>query len=333
MRITREILYKIAADTVAKRVRTDRSLLAVYLHGSLMDENPLLGGATDIDLVFVHDDNPPEGREIEILTDEVHLDIAHHARHEYRDPRTLRLHPWLGPTIVGCKILYDPQHFMDFTQASVGGQFYRPDFVLQRGRGMVEHARQMWFSLHGMTADPTAEDFDLYLKAVEHVANGIASLEGPPLTERRFLIRFPKRAEAVEKPGLYAGLIGLLGGAKVEAGTIESCLDGWQAALDSIAMEEIPAGLHPGRQSYYRRAFEAMLEGEHPHDVLWPLLRTWTSAILQLHQEAVERETWKNTLEQWDLMGSGFHQRVSALDAYLDVVEETMETWGVKHGA
>jgi hypothetical protein len=332
MRITRKILYKIATDTVTKRTRSDLSLLSIYLHGSLLFENPLLGGATDIDLVFIHDDNPPIDREIEVLTDEVHLDIAHHSRNEYRETRTLRLHPWLGPTIVGCRILYDPQHFMDFIQASVGGQFYLPEYVLGRGRSLVEHARQMWLSLHVMTNDPNAEDFDLYLKAVEHAANGIASLNGPPLTERRFLLQFPKRAESVDKPGLYPGLLGLLGGANVEAETIRECLDDWQSAFEAIPSAEIPTDLHPGRQAYYRRAFEALLGGEHPQDVLWPLLRTWTTAILQIPQDAEVRLNWQSTLEQWGLMGSDFHQRVSALDAYLDVIEETLETWGKEHG-
>jgi hypothetical protein len=333
MRITRQILFKVANDTVAKRTRTDLSLLSIYLHGSLLSEKPLLGGATDIDLVFIHDDNPPLEREIEVLTEEIHLDIAHHARSEYRETRTLRLHPWLGPTIMGCKILYDPQHFMDFIQASVGGQFYRPDYVLERGRGMVEHARQIWLSLHTMTNDPSVEDFDLYLKAVEHVANGVASLYGPPLTERRFLVHFPQRAEAIEKPGLYPGLLGLLGGASVEAEAIQHCLDAWQAAYGAIPESQVPADLHPGRQAYYRRAFDALLNGERPHDVLWPLLRTWTSIILQLPEGANEKTNWQETLEHWELMGAGFHQRVTALDAYLDVVEETLEQWGREHGA
>jgi hypothetical protein len=61
-------------------------------------------------------------------------------------------------------------------------------------------------------------------------------------------------------------------------------------------------------------------------------LRTWTTAILQIPQDAEVRLNWQSTLEQWGLMGSDFHQRVSALDAYLDVIEETLETWGKEHG-
>lgn len=333
MRITQEILRKIANDTVAKRTRKDRSLLSVYLHGSLLEETFLLGGTTDIDLVFIHDNNPQIKREIEALTDEVHLDIAHHPRSEYRDTRTLRLHPWLGPTIVGCKILYDPQHFMDFTQASVGGQFYRPDFVLERGRGMVEHGRQIWFSLHVMADEPDLDDFSLYLKAVEHVVNGIASLSGPPLTERRLLVNFPERAEAVGKPGLYPGLLGLLGGANVKVDLLRACLDDWIAACEAIPTAEVPISLHPGRRGYYKQAFETLLSGERPHDVLWPLLRTGTYALQKLPEGKEEARNWHRHLEELGLMGAGFHQRVAALDVYLDTVEETLEAWARDHGA
>lgn len=332
MRITQETLHRIANDTVAKRTRTDRDLLSIYLHGSLLDESPLIGGTTDIDLVFIHDDSPFVEREIVVLTDEVHLDIAHHARSEYRDTRTLRLHPWLGPTIVGCKVLYDPQHFMDFIQASVGGQFYRPDFVLGRGRGMVEHARQMWLSLHVMTANPGIDEFIMYLKAVEHVINGVASLSGPPLTERRFLLQFPDRAEAVEKPGLYAGLLGLLGVANVDIDVLRTCVEAWQSAYDAIPTDNAPAELHPGRRAYYLRAFEALLNGKNYQDVLWPLLRTWTNAVVQLPEAADERSLWYKHLDQIGLMGAGFRQRVAALDAYLDTVEELIEIWARFHG-
>lgn len=132
MRITPETLHKIAHDTIANRSRTDHSLLAAYLQGSLLTDSPLLGNTADIDLFLVHTSEVELARELVRLTDDVHLDIAHHTHTLYRQPRTLRLHPWLGPAVYGCKILYDPQHFMDFAQASVRAQFHRPDNVIAR---------------------------------------------------------------------------------------------------------------------------------------------------------------------------------------------------------
>lgn len=333
MRITPATLLKIARDTAARLARKDLNLLSVYLHGSVLEDLPLLGGTTDIDLVCVHIEDVGVQREIERLTDEIHLDIAHHTRTDYGNTRELRVHPWLGPTIFGCKILYDPQHFMDLTQANVRGQFNRPEFILERSRGQAEHARQMWLTMYNMSADPGLDEVNLYLRAVEHVANAVTSLSGPLLTERRFLIRFPERAAAVGRQGFYPGLLGLLGGPNVDPETLQDWLQAWQSAYEGIPKGEVPPRLHPHRLNYYRRAFEYILGGERPLGVLWPMLRTWTKAVSLLPEESGERGSWQEALHRLGLLGSGFSERVAALDAYLDTVEETLEEWGRDSGA
>ena len=144
MRINRETLLKIAEQTVAQRVRNDRDIMAAYLSGTLLEENYLLGGTADVDLTFLHMDKPTIEREVQRLTDEVHLDMTHYDQRDFSQARKLRLHPWLGPTIYAAKILHDPQHFLDFTQASVRGQFYRPDYILERAHQQLRHARDIW---------------------------------------------------------------------------------------------------------------------------------------------------------------------------------------------
>lgn len=333
MRITRQVLHKVAQDTVAQRARTDRDVLSAYLHGSLLENDPLLGGATDIDLVFVHNDGVIVAREIKRLTDEVHLDISHHDRSEYRRTRELRVHPWMGPTIFRCKILYDPQHFMDFTQASVRGQYNRPENVLARSQGQAEHARQMWFELEALEGDPILDNVRTYLRAVEHAANAVASLNGPPLTERRLLLRFPARAEAIRRPGLYPATLGLLGAPNVDADMLKAWLEVWEQAYRAVPTETAPVRLHADRYTYYRRAFETTLSGDGPHNLLWPLVRTWVDAVAQLPPQAPERDAWASCFEKLGLYGVGFRERVAALDAYLDMVEEILEAWARANGA
>ena len=332
MRINLETLMKIAKETSERRARTDRDLLAVYLHGSLLEGDPLLGGTTDIDLVFIHFDEVLTPREIQRLTDEVHLDIAHHARREYHQARSLRLHPWIGPTLFAGKVLYDPQHFLDFTQASVRSQFNRPDYVLGRAYSQAKHARQMWLSLHEQSDEPGWDEVELYLRAVGHVANAVASLSGAPLTERRLLLKFPARAEAVAKPGLYAGLLGLLGGSNVDGATLQSWLSLWEEAYRSVPVMNAPARLHPERRLYYQRAMEKILESERPQNILWTLLNTWTQAIGLMPADAKERQAWQEIVQHLGLWGEEFRQRVNALDAYLDNVEEVLEQWGRHKG-
>src|SRR4030042_1675751 len=97
MRINRNMLLKIANDTVDKYVNEDRSIVAIYLQGSLLTDSPLIANTADIDLFFIHSDEVPLEREIVRVSGEVNLDISHHSHRLYRQPRELRVHPWLGP--------------------------------------------------------------------------------------------------------------------------------------------------------------------------------------------------------------------------------------------
>jgi hypothetical protein len=333
MRLDKENLLNLTRDFVAERTRSDYRILAVFLCGALLGEEYLLGGTADIDLIFIHIIDVPFKREVVRLADEVHLDIAHHTQEEYSRPHQLRSHPWLGPTLFECKPLHDPRHFIDFTQAGVRGQFDRPDYVLARARSQAEHARQIWSSLTLASTEPGPKELEIYLRSVNHAANAIALLSGPPLTERRFLIGFPRKAEAVGRPGLFPGLLGLLGGPNVEVDDLRLWFPSWQETLAALPQSECPPTLHPDRRLYYLRAFEAILEMEEPRAVLWPLLSTWTQAALVLPADAPQQEAWRSAFQYLGLAGAGFGERLAALDAYLDLVEETLADWAKQTGA
>jgi hypothetical protein len=332
MRITPEILRKIARDTVTQRTRSNRDILAVYLIGSLLTEDPLIGGTTDIDLVFIHNGEAPLQREIIRLTDEVHIDIAHHSRYIYHQPRDLRIHPWMGPNIYSCKLLYDPQHFMDFTLASVSGQFFQPENAIVRANVQVEQARQTWLSYQLEIPDTGPKEIETYLRAVCNAANALASLYGSPLAERRLLLEFPQRAQAAGRPGLYKGLLGLLGAAHADAEKLKSWLPSWIAAAEAIPPNNTPPRLHPQRTPYYLRAFEAFLSSPEPMNALWPLLLTWNQAINLLGVNHPACHSWQEAMKDIQLWGTGFQDRLSGLDAFLDMVEEHLDEWGRSNG-
>ncbi len=332
MRITRETLLKLAREAVTRRVREDRGVMAAYLCGSLLEDEFMLGGTADIDLVFVHFADPPAEREIVSLTEEVHLDIAHYEQRAYRRTRELRLHPWWGPSLAACRVMHDPGHFLDFTQASVRGQFDQPDRVVARARKQLEAARKIWSSYQAGMPDPGPQEVDAYLRAVGNAANAIASLSGAPLTERRFLLRLFERAQALDRPGLYAGTLGLLGAADLSVDQVLAWLPDWQAAYLEIQEGKVPARLHSDRLLYYRRAFEVILAGDRPLALLWPLLRTWTLAADLLPQGSPGRASWTSAFARLGLVDEAFEIRVTALDAYLDLVEETLEVWAQQNG-
>ena len=333
MRITRELMLKCARDMIARQARESRNLLAAYLCGSMLGDDFLLGGSGDIDLVLIHEEPVQVEREVIPLNEEIHLDIAHHYQREYRDTRRLRVHPWLGPTLNACKALYDPQHFMDFTQASVRGQFDRPDHVSERARVQAEMARQVWQDLAVSKRAGGPALLSDYLRAVGFAANAVASLSGPPLVERRVLQQFPARAEAIGRPGLYQGLLGLLGGQHLEAQSLSEWLPHWETAYRGLPASGAPIHLHPVRLNYYLGAFKQALQDEQPQLALWPLLRSWTELAALLPGSSASCQIWQSAVEYLGVYGADFDQRLAALDAFLDLVEETLETWALENGA
>ncbi|HMD89737.1 MAG TPA: hypothetical protein VKF38_11295 [Anaerolineaceae bacterium] len=333
MRITRETLTKAARDFAKQRSQSDRRLVCIYLTGSLLEEEPLLGGTTDIDLVVVHDDEPPINREIVRLTDEVHIDVAHRSAADYRQPRHLRLDPWLGAFL--CQnpiVLYDTQHWFEFTQAGVCAQFYQPDYVLQRARPLAESARQKWMELHNAEYNPGPIKLLAYLKALENAANSIACLNGVPLTERRFMVNFPDRAQAIQRPGLSAGLLDLFLNQPISDEDWLAWLKNWKIALKTASqMENCPPRIHPCRELYYERAIET-LKTDNLGSAMWILLRTWTLALLCLANNESSNQAWQKACQKLALDETQFEPRIVALDAYLDSVEEALDVWSAQMG-
>lgn len=281
MRITTDTLLRLAKDWIRQRTQTDRNILAIYLQGSLLTEAPDLGGALDIDLFVIRVDSQQPVREIHRITDDIHLDILFQPRRLYRSTTSLRVDPVFGPAINGCMILHDPQHFLDFIQAGVRSQFDRAENVIRRARQCAEKARSDWL---GFQLDPPKNDpqgVSAYLDAVEDCANAVALLSGGCLTERRFLTQFEGRAAAVDREGLFAGLLGLVGAAQIKPPALRGWLPAWQASFEGLPEEGRPARLQPQRANYYGSAFEHYLAADETASLaLWPLLRTWTDMAL-----------------------------------------------------
>jgi len=333
MHITRETLLKIAKDTVTQQLSTRHDLVSIFMVGSLLTDEPLLGGTSDIDLVFIHDRQPDVEREIIRLSPEITLDIAHQPQSEYNQPRHLRLHPWIGPAIHDSHIvLYDTQHWFEFTQASVTSQFYLPENVFARAHQGIERARQIWLEMQTNPGEP-GKSLINYLKAVEAGANAAASLTGAPLTERRFLLNFPERARAINRPGLTNGLLSLIGADQIEPGQIKSWLPAWHEAYQSQSdNERRPIRLHLDRRLYYERAIEALLASEMPAAALWPLLNTWAEVDYHQSPESPTQKDWPGVIQSLHLGGDQFTGKLEALDAYLDTVEEILDDWAKSNG-
>jgi hypothetical protein len=333
MRITKEILLKNAREYVSAQVRQNRRLVCIYLTGSLLTDEPLLGRTTDIDLFFIHEDEPLVEREVIPLSDEVHFDIAHISQSLFREPRLQRIDPWIAPFLYWNPMcLHDRQHWFEFTQAGVTAQFDRPDYVLERARTFADSARQLWFALKTGGQKSHTRQLLTYLKALEKAANSVASLSSIPMTERRFLLSFPRNAEAIGRPGLFAGLIDLFMPGNIDEETWQSWLVEWGKAMTEAGeLEACPVKIRPCRKQYYLHGAQA-LRGDYAAAALWPILRTWGTAMLLLHDDNPLQAGWQLALSALGLNEEEIMGRIAALDAYLDVVEEALDIWAKKNG-
>ena len=334
MRVTRESLIRIAKETAQQRFFNERDIIAAYLTGSLVsDADPMLGGTADIDIIFVHIDEPKQRREFVKLTPDFHLDIGHRARGEFKRPRELRLDPWLGWEMYDPLLLFERDKFFEFVQAGLraGFEFNAPAPALQRSRILLSQGRQIWRDLLQAGDTLVPQDISQYMKSLFHAVNAVAELSGPPLYERRLMLEFPSRADTAQRLEMHAGLIGLLGGSGLAPEQMRAWLSDWKLAFEAAAENpRVDPRIHPARLNYYEKAIAGILAGESPIAALWPLLQTWTLAVEVLPDHAVD--AWRSACAQLGLTGTGFEERVEGLDQFLDEVEALLDELAKEHG-
>ena len=321
MRFTPEILRKHAQLLVDKETKRDRGILSVYLQGSLLYGSPLLGGAGDIDLVFIHSSPPEKNREIKRITPEIHFDIEHHDQLLYRRPRDLRADPWLGPTIRDAQPLYDPRHFFDYTQAGVRSNFSYPENIQARTRPLLEGARQFWLDRQISPPREAITELPAFMDALYNTLNAVALLTGPPLPIRRLGIKFPEKAADAGAPGLAVALVHLLGGVSVTEEILQDWINHWDTTLTTLQENASPVPLLAQRKIYYQAALEEILQSGKPADALWPLLTTWTEAISAMPDQHQLHPAWKKAVTALGFTGKDYQVRLAAFDGFLDMCE------------
>jgi hypothetical protein len=332
MRLTTEVLIDFAQNYVKERKADQPTVFSAYLRGSVLYGPPFLGGQGDLDIVFIHTIPPEVPREIKRLTPEIHFDIEHHDQTLYQEPRQVRVHPWLGPTLHDAQILYDTRHFLDFVQAGVRGQFHEPAFVLERAETTLQKARQFWLELQLQPPSAGPEVLEDYLAALEQAVNALVLLAGPPLPVRRLGLELPNRTQELGVPQLYGHFLSLLGGNQVDLEPLKQALNSWEACLEALPAETCPMDLHPHRIPYYRDAMLSMLDGDHPKSMLWPLLTTWTRAISHLPKDHPLEKEWEAICQELEIAGEYFPPQLEAFDDFLENIEAVLGQWKEDHG-
>jgi hypothetical protein len=252
MRFTPDILLKHTQLLVEKETKKNRAIIAAYLQGSLLYGSPLLGGAGDIDLVFIHNSPPVQENQIIDLTPDIHFDIEHHDQIIYQKSRVVRLDPWLGPAIRDAKPLYDPRHFIDYTQAGVRSNFDFPENIQARSRPLIEKSRKFWMERQISEPGDILSELPAFLNALHDAVNAVALLSGPPLPTRRFGLDFPERANAVDAPGLAVAFNHLLGGISKTQKQFRSWLAEWDLVLNKISSSRTSTPRLVEKKTYYQ---------------------------------------------------------------------------------
>jgi hypothetical protein len=334
MRITHDLLLNLARDFAAKAVKADRSITAAYLTGSLLTESPLLGGTTDIDLVFIHDHAPPFPREIQRFTDEITLDLYHHDHSLYDQPRQLRADPTLGPSINSTRvILHDSQHWFEYTQAIITAQFDRPDHHAERVRKLFAEARAEWWRLENRD-NPSPKDLAVFLNSAEQATNALASISGLPLAERRFVLSLAERCQAVDSPHLALAFSTLLGFSAFDFSTLEEWIARWETAFSAGDNPPgVPPAVHPYRKHYYLNAVKSCFEEGQLESCLWILLSTWTRLVSSIPSRFSASKEYPAFVAALGFDKHTFNDKIAALDQYLDAIDERINTWSLDAGA
>ena len=334
MRINSEMLTKTARDYVAKRLRQPNDIVAVYLTGSVISDEPLLGGTTDIDMVFVHKEDPPQSREVVRVTYEISFDIEHHHQSYYTYHRRLRQNPWIGfPLCYHGNSLHDTDHWLEFIQAGVSSQFENPENIHARAFKFGEKAREQWFDLNDEQELTFQEWVALYFKTVGAAANSVAALNGPALTIRRFMLAFPERAQALGQAQLSGELARLIGNDNISQTLYQDWRPAWEnAVLSASAKPAFPPNLSRHRKGYFLNCCDAMAQGGALHAVLWPLLETWRQAAAVLADEPAQQEAWLQFLSVLGFTPDRKEDMLQDLDHFLDAGETILIDYRQTYG-
>ena len=197
-------------------------------------------------------------------------------------------------------------------------------FLRAAASSWQRHAAR-WLDLSDISAgDAGALHVRQFLRAVNRAANAVAELNGAPLAERRFLLEFPARAQAAERPEFTGSLFNLLGAGQVDAAVISGWLPAWNRDYVAASQDSrIDLSIHAARLNYYEKAIQALLASDTPLTAVWPLIHTWTLAAQVV--DARSATPWHAACEQLGLLGEAFEQRISELDAFLDQVDMRLD--------
>ena len=326
MRITRDILLKQARENAKLLTAKDRGIICVYITGSLLKDDPFIGGITDIDLICVHDRPVKTPREVIRLSPEITLDLAHYEQVEFEPARKLRTNAWIGGWLENVPIvLYDALRWYDFTRASATAQIWKMENVAARVRSFLVPARKAWADLEEESIPQGIKRTTAYLGALRDLANAVACFSGAPIAERRLVHELPARAEEAGLHEFSADFVQLFTNSEVTDENFAACEDSYHRLFDTLKDDpDAPASMPLYRRPYYEKAVRALYP-VNPAGALWLMVYTWTRAAPALPKTEQDYKDWQALIKTLELDSKGVAGRLEDLDHLLDMVEEAAD--------
>lgn len=328
MRVTREKLIDLARSEAEKRAE-ENDVISAYIIGSVASGNPILGGTADVDLILIHQAEPPAQREFQALSDEFHLDISHHSSELYQRPTDLRIDPWLGPAICEPLFLYDPDHLFERAQAGVRGRFHREDFVHSRALAFLRQARQLKTELF-----LDGKFVPKYLQVLIEASNAMATLAGFPAAGRRLALILEARLDSLGGSHFFERFLHLLGAPRASGDLVKVWIDQWDLCERS---NTDPNNLDRVSRHHYFHAGIGALQNQGRSEIVLPkLIDRWNDSLTRLRGQAADDEhlgNWEKALAVLGLNEDEQMKRSEELEAYLDDIEEFIYDWADQHGA
>lgn len=329
LRVSRDKLIELADLETQHRAET-AGIVSSYLIGSVATGNPIFGETADVDLIFIHESEPTTRREIQRLSENIHLDIYHHSKERYMQPRELRIDPWIGPSLSAPIFIYDPQHFFEWAQAGARGQFFRSDHVFSRANAFYNRARQA-MSLLSLSN----RWLKTYTRIVIEATNAIVTLVGNPAAGRRLALEIERLSKDAGYPEIYEQFLQLLGRDGLNTTLIPQWLSAWGYTFDTAAAISTEPELDPCRRMYYLRGFQALIDLDKPEAILWTMLTTWERAIhtlMDIDDAASHQTEWDSVLHRLRLGPAFMKSRCEDLEQYLHSVEQILCSWAEQVG-
>jgi glucose-6-phosphate dehydrogenase assembly protein OpcA len=75
------------------------------------------------------------------------------------------------------------------------------------------------------------------------------------------------------------------------------------------------------RKTYYRSAIQFSQDKAQPTEALWPLITTWTEAVVSLPDHPELQPPWIKSITTLGFAGKDYQIKLAAFDSFLDMCE------------